>query len=485
MALVPTLLLPFLAALVGLAVFWPAARWYPTQALRICLAFGLALGLSSCTFFLWLAVVGPERGHLALTEALCVAGALAAVVVASRWLPHLGPELRPVATPPGRLLPLTLAVTLACAVARFVLVSVTSPHGAYDAWGIWNLRARFLFRGGRHWTDAFLMERSPVDWSHPDYPLLLPGTVARCWYHLGHETTLVPVLVAGLFTLATVGLLVSALTLLRGPRQGCLAGLVLLGTTFFVDLGSFQYADVPLGFFILAATTLCVLHDRFSDGDGRLLVLAGLLTGCAAWTKNEGLSFLVAVVLARAFLAARVHGWRRSGRELRAFGLGVLPVAAVLIVFKTQFAPPNDLVAEQGLRATVARLTDVSRYVLVGEAFATELRHIGPWAVVLLAVYFVLLGRAPRPGRAGSMFPVLVLGLMMAAYLLVYLTTPRPLSWHLYTSLDRLLMHLWPTALLTYFLVVATPEEALADNQAARPSRTRPAPAGRPVQAAA
>jgi hypothetical protein len=482
LALVPALLLPVLAAFVGLGVFWPAVRWCPAQGLlRVCLALGLALGLSSCSFFLSLALVGPGRGYLALTEALFFAGALAAVAAASRRLLRPGPVLPPVATPPGRLLPVALAATLACTVARFVVVSVRCPHGHYDAWGIWNLRARFLFRGGRRWRDAFLIERTPVDWSHPDYPLLLPATVARGWYYLGHETTLVPVLVAGLFTFATVGLLLSVLALLRGPRQGCLAGLVLLGTTFFVDLGSSQYADVPLGFFMLAATALVVLHDRSGAGDGRLLVLAGLMAGCAAWTKNEGLLFLVAVVLARVALGARPHGWRRSGRELLAFGLGLLPLAVILLSFKTQFAPPNDLVAEQGLRATVARLLDGSRYVVVGQAFATEVRHIGPWAVVLLAGYFVLLGRAPRPGSA---FPLLVVGLMTAAYALVYLTTPRPLTWHLATSLDRLLMQLWPTALLAYFLAVATPDEALARRRTAEPAQAARAPVASPARAA-
>jgi hypothetical protein len=44
----------------------------------------------------------------------------------------------------------------------------------------------------------------------------------------------------------------------------------------------------------------------------------------------------------------------------------------------------------------------------------------------------------------------------------VYLLTPLELAGHLYSSLHRLLMHLWPLALFTFFLGVATPEEALA-----------------------
>jgi len=63
------------------------------------------------------------------------------------------------------------------------------PHGETDAIAIWNLRARSLLRGGREWAAVL----SPaIGWSHPDYPLLLPLTVARLWSYAGSETTAVP-----------------------------------------------------------------------------------------------------------------------------------------------------------------------------------------------------------------------------------------------------------------------------------------------------
>jgi len=51
-----------------------------------------------------------------------------------------------------------------------------TPHGAWDAWAIWNLRARFLAGPGDAWRAAF---DDALAWSHTDYPLLLPATVAR------------------------------------------------------------------------------------------------------------------------------------------------------------------------------------------------------------------------------------------------------------------------------------------------------------------
>jgi hypothetical protein len=51
---------------------------------------------------------------------------------------------------------------------------------------------------------------------------------------------------------------------------------------------------------------------------------------------------------------------------------------------------------------------------------------------------------------------------MLAGYAVVYLTTPNDLAWHLSDSVHRLLMQLWPSALLALFLNTATPEEARA-----------------------
>jgi hypothetical protein len=290
--------------------------------------------------------------------------------------------------------------------------------------------------------------------------LLVPGAVARAWTYAGQETTLLPRLIACLFGAATVGLLMAVLALLRGPSQGYLGGVALLATPYFLDLMTAQYADVPLSFFFLASVALFEVHDR-DDGAGlRLPVLAGVLAALAAWTKNEGLLFLVATALVRLLSAVR-RPKRDAWREWAAFALGLLPVVVVLVFFKLRFAPANDLVAGQDGQATRDRLLDGTRYVLIAGYFLWALLSIGPGAVVVLGVYRTLLGRSPRhPRRPRLPHAFAVLVLMLVGYAFVYLTTPNRLAWHLYDSIDRLFMQLWPTALLAFFLATATPEEA-------------------------
>jgi hypothetical protein len=349
------------------------------------------------------------------------------------------------------------------------------PHGDWDAWAIWNLRARFLYRGGEQWTAAF----SPhLAWSHPDYPLLVSGAVARGWSYAGQETMFVPRLIACLFGAATVGLLMSVLALLRGPGQGYLGGLVLLATPYFLQLTTAQCADVPLGFFFLASVALFEVHDRGGVTGPRLPLLAGLLAALAAWTKNEGSLFLAVTVLARLLGAVRDRSNRNAVRELLAFGLGALPIFAVLLFFKLHFAPANDLIAGQGWLSARDRLLDIGRYVAIVMYFFAAILLIGPGAVVVLAGYFRLVGRAPSGANRGVPHAAAVVVVMLAGYALVYLLAPAPLVWYrdglkvifeptwqdltwlMWSSLYRLLMQLWPAALLAFFLATATPEEA-------------------------
>jgi hypothetical protein len=446
--------LPALAAYLAVRWAWPGTGPW-TVLLRASLAIGLAVGTSSVVFFAWVVCVGPRVPGLPVAEAVLF-GAIAVFFWwrAAGFTPAVFRRDKPAGSPVT--LRLAFGFVLVCAAGAAVCSFARTPHGDWDTWGIWNLRARFLYRGGEHWTNAF----SPlIPWTHPDYPLLVPGAVARGWTYAGGETPLVPQLIATLFGAATGGLLTAALALLRGPSQGYLGGLALLATPFFVELTTAQYADVPLGFYFLAVAALFEAHDRRGRQGVRLPFLAGLLAGLATWTKNEGQLFLIATLAARALPALRRRGAVRGAiGELAAFAIGLSPMLAVLAYFKLRLAPVNDLVAGQGMEQTPGRLLDGWRYLTVAAWFTQALLKIGPGAVVVLAVYFRLLGRARL--RPSHTFTVLVL--MVAGYAVVYLTTPQKLDIHLGTSVDRLFLQLWPLGLLAFFLATATPEEAQA-----------------------
>ena len=66
--------------------------------------------------------------------------------------------------------------------AAFVEHCRRYPEGGWDAWMIWDLRARFLVRAP-DFRDAFSPQMLP--WAHQDYPWLLPGAVTQLWRATG------------------------------------------------------------------------------------------------------------------------------------------------------------------------------------------------------------------------------------------------------------------------------------------------------------
>jgi hypothetical protein len=463
------LLAILISSLTGFLVIcccWPNDRFACSNLLfKICLAVGLGVGISSCSFFLELSVSATSRASLIITEASLLACLIAVYLYVNRRRDRaLLPELPTKLISDKRitlLLAVVFSLALVSALITFVSLLRQSPHGQWDAWAIWNLRARFMYRGGERWVDAF---SNLLAWSRPDYPLLVPGFVARCWGYLGNETWMVPAFVALVFTFATIGVTSLSLALLRSKSQGLLAGVTLLSTPFLIRQGASQYADVPLGFFYLATISLICLQDRLPENKYRLLLLAGMMAGFAGWTKNEGLMFLGAVLAARFAVIVPVRGWKIYLRQMLFFAIGLAPILIIIVYFKLRFPPPNYLV-DQGYKPLIERLMSPARYTQTFQAFAHQIVNFGEWVfypVPLLAGYLCCVGvDKEAKNRSGFLTSLVIVSLTLAGYFLVYIITPYDLGWQLSNSLSRLIVQLWPTMIFAFFLVAATPEQAL------------------------
>jgi len=437
---------------------WPPVGVPGSRALVAALGIGLGAGLSSLLVFAWLFLFGPSRAF-PLVEAAGLVGLAFAWHRSWRTSALDGGEKGWLAGPARLLTPIFLVV-LAAAAAAFVTMLRQEPHGEWDAWMNWNMRARMIFLGGPTWRTAFAAE---LPWSHPDYPVLLPSLVVRAWLYAGKATQTGPALVAATFGFAAVALLVTALGVLRTPSQGLLAGMVLLGTPFFIRHATSLYADVPLAFFFLATVVCLALDDRADGRTSRFAMLAGLSAGLAMWTKNEGLLFTGCVIAGIAIAGLRL-GWPETRRRLLNFGAGLLLPLFVVVSFKLTLAPPNDLLSTLGVERTLGRVTDPARYATVVRAYAIHLGTFGanglPGAVWPLAVFSGVLGwNAIERRRSWARGAAIALGLLLAGHFAVFVSMADELSRLLASSLDRLILQLWPSALFLGFMVTRTLEE--------------------------
>jgi hypothetical protein len=450
-------------------------RWSLHNVLLFSLAIGMGAGVASCLYFLALWLAGPSLAVLAATT-----GAALAIALALGFLSKSkGPEFGWADGPP---IPwyLTALLLLAGAVALAMFLGAVSynPHGDEGAWSIWNLRARFLVRAGGFWRDAF---SSGLLWTHPDYPLLLPGLVALCWKLSGRQSTDAPIAIAFLFVFGTAGLLVSTLAVLRSKTHAALAGTLLLGTASFIGLSAALYGDVPLSFYVLATLALLCLQDRYPEHP-RFTVLAGLMAGFAAWTRNEGLIFVVAVILARALALFRSRHRAAIAPQVFRFLAGAAAPLAVLAVFKLRVAGPSDLWTEPA--ATVLKhLADPSRWILTLEGLLLILVNFGRFLipiVLALALYWYLVRfRADARDRVALSTAAVALGLTLAAQLLLDILFADNISVEVATSFERILLQLWPAALLAFFLASAPLQLMAAKPQHAKPQKKAQKPVRR------
>lgn len=372
----------------------------------------------------------------------------------------------------SRVLTASFAIAAMAAIYYAVLRVRVHPHGeGWDAFAIWNLHARFLFLGGAHWRDGF---NSMIPWSHPDYPLLLPATIAHLWSYLGHDDPLVPAIVGLIFAFSTLALLVSSLAALRGRNAAMLGGLALSSTPFFVEQGTSQYADVPLSFFILASLVLLHVTESHSRHSPTLMALSGLAAGFAAWTKNEGLLFLFALIVAQvsavvtAQKEASADESRRKWRLIAYFGLGTVPLLLLIAWFKHTIATPGDLFSSPS--TMIQRILTPNRYWIILQWFGKELLRFGNWWIIpgtatMLAFCLLIFRRQKSEGRSVLQISVLAILLTLAGYFAIYVITPRDLYWHLRFSLNRLFLQVWPSAIFLFFCFIQPPSVATSQSE--------------------
>jgi hypothetical protein len=417
---------------------------------------GLGAGFASCTYFLLLLATGRHRTAVRLDGIFWVAvctGLAATRLRTGRGLASRS-ELSnsPAASASTWRDPLVLVPAAGCLIlAALATLSfwqhwAITPHGEWDAWAIWNLRARAVLRGAPDWASVF----SPaIAWSHVDYPLLLPMTVARLWAYTGQESPVIPAAVAMLFfasSLVTVATLVGRW---RGWPAGFLAGMALIVPRTFVFQGSCQCADIPIAFFILVAIAF-VLIGADAQNPGPLLVVAGAAAGLSAWTKNEGVLLLMLVTLVTAVRTRRL-------RALLQFAAGAGAPLFAIAMFHFRIAPPpNYLFNTPGGGSISDKLFDPARWTMVTTSVADLLPAWGDvpaGALTVLAVSVVLIAGPDWPSLRRAAWGLLMVTAMFAGYSTFYVITPLPLAWQIATSFDRLVAQLWPALVWAAFQV--------------------------------
>jgi hypothetical protein len=312
------------------------------------------------------------------------------------------------------------------------------PMWAWDAVATWGCKARIFYvsRG---------LDLTCID-AHNYYPNLIPLLLSYLYFALGRMNDSLATVVFPLWGALLLGLLYSLaarLGLSRRRALGVAAFLALNGTVFIVHL-YIAYADLPLAFFTLAAAGLIYLWLADAAPRGSLTLAACCLAGMA-WCKYEGPPLAATLILAAALtlIWLRPAGWVRRLWQLS------IPLAGLA----AGYFPWRLFIVQQKLEIGADHIQGFYPHQMVQAVYYLLAGLLEPFSFGFLwptlALALILAGR--RLWRSPMLFLALFVGGNLAAIILAYAVAPTSAAEfpaYVRATLDRLLLHLTPTAAL-------------------------------------
>lgn len=350
-------------------------------------------------------------------------------------------------------------ICLGIACFYVIASNVSKPHGGWDAFAMWNLKANFLSNNVNFWSSS---NTELVKYIHVDYPLLLPSAIS--FLSFSPLPQIAPIFLCLLFTIGTSLLFLDPIfTVLSSPKR-LMACLVLMVNLSFLKFGSNQYADIPLAFFLLAGI-LSILKARESH-NLKLYLLAGMFLGAQLWTKNEGALYLVLLVLITSFSIITNRDLNKKRKAFVAILTGILPFLLTLFHFKTSVMVSNDL-SINSPSDYLEKMTDSSRYLTILSRFTDTTVNLSstifqPVILFIIAIAVIYINRTSFQAHSNtSSWLGWFLIVSIAAFFGIYLITPQNLNWHLNTSLNRIFMQVLPIFVL--YAMLALPDKFLQE----------------------
>jgi hypothetical protein len=305
---------------------------------------------------------------------------------------------------------------LGVAVAHMTVLAAVPSFG-WDFRYDWGLKAQVFAAAGRH--DGTWLASPAHAFVHPAYPPLWSDLLAHSVLLGGTASGVAAVwqaVLAGGLAAACWSLAKPAPRWVRALASACGAWPMVL---FWPRYSGFAE---PLVAYLLAAALLATKHTRPKV----MVLVAAMAVACLALSKQEGMALGLGVVL-----AVWIARPRRGAALIAAAWVAAVAGWQVFLAFHGIRFAEYDLHLSRILTHVLAfgpslLAASKPKYILV----------LGVWAVTALGL---------RRGGTAGLRPVLAL--WAVAVVGAYLTTTADLTWHLFTSLDRVLAVPLPASL--------------------------------------
>ncbi len=330
------------------------------------------------------------------------------------------------------------------------------PFGGWDAWSVWNLKARFLFLGEGNWKNLL----DPILWrSSPHYPLLLPLINVWGWTFSSSPGSTGPLLTSLVFSALTAGLIFSGLiksskslsfqNAFKIPPKilALLATLLMVTLPFFTKLASSQYCDIVLAYYLLGSF-ICLTQARTRSSKSFAL-LAGLFLGFLSFTKPEGASAALLIFFLSLPYLFRRDQTLKNQNLLAFFFLGLVIGGLPTILFELLYAPPNQTFIN-GLSSTI-KPSSLFRMKMILSFFLVEFKS-GKWnGIWFLCLSGLILSKGKCLRPTIRVIPVFLFCYFLMIGVYYYINTYFEIGWWLQVSLNRILFAILPCVVFWVF----------------------------------
>jgi len=336
--------------------------------------------------------------------------------------------------------------------------ALLKPLESFDSIAMYAIRSKIIYLSGEIAPNFFSVITK--NYPNPDHPLLLPLSEVWVYTFLGNVGDL---LVKIIFPMYFLSFLIIFYFLLKRFMSGKLAMLftfILATIPQFNRFATIGYTDFILAYYYSIGTMFLFLWMK--GRNIRFLVLAGIFSGLAIWTKNEGIVLcMVSFVLAGIFL---IFNFKKAlFGQILVFALIVALVAGPWLALRASEKLDNEVFRFSSVG--LERFTDVLGKLdwIPVILYEFQKQFFGPkkWNIIWI-LFLVLLVMNFKTSFVGNMkYVSLSIILILFFYGSVYMLIPikGPINWYLGSTISRLFIHFVP--LVVFWLAMICNERKL------------------------
>tara|TARA_B100000315_G_scaffold41491_1_gene36404 strand:+ start:24519 stop:25886 length:1368 start_codon:yes stop_codon:yes gene_type:complete len=419
------------------------AYGYHHMSLFSILGLSIALGTGCMALGLfWISLAGFKPSRTILIIMACVFSALLAILWKKNKL------ILPIIYPPLKEMLGKNYLAFICFLFIQALVIVVSIHALafplfeWDAFAIWGLKAKVLALESLRYPSEYFYDHS-LSYSHQDYPLLFPFLVSGVYGAIGYVDDQVGKIVLPLLYISFGLLVYSGLRWQITRNQAAALTAFLMEIPVLLRWAGSGYADLALTMYYAGSIFFLLKWLReeiYSD-----LSMAILFSVFCFFTKKEGIGLSIINVIGIGLFSINHF----SRRRMIGFFLFVACTSLLLlswIVWSWNLPRTHDNYASQfHLRIIVENL---HRLKIIIPQFLNQIIQWNRWGSlwIVLVVASLLGWRAFRKQHVIALWALL--GMHFGLYIFIYIITPWEIQSHIQVSLERLILHITPAAIL-------------------------------------